>query len=274
MLLRKEILLPEVIGDGRLDSLLTAFFLLKNFPDKIYTFNWRRVKKILPTGHAILACLADAIAEQNIKVKHLFIKNKFKAYPEIKKLLNLPLSLPKPSEYNFFDSSNILRGNETSIDILFMEDTISNFRTILSEDLIFYAKLVTNELMQNCVDHASAERYYLYAGIDGNDFCLGVLDMGVSIPAKLEQKYHCKTDTEYLALAFKIGISTRRQRTGGLGLNHTFEILKETQGRLTILSRDAQIRRYFRHKKILKNKLKHRLQGTWCFMRFKIDENK
>lgn len=274
MLLRKEILLPEVIGDGRLDSLLTAFFLLKNFPDKIYTFNWRRVKKILPAGHAILACLADAIAEQNIKVKHLFIKNKFKIYPEIQKLLNLPSQLPKPSEYNFFDPSNILRGNEISIDIIFMQDTYSNFRKFFSEDLHFYANLVINELMQNCVDHASAERYYLYAGIDGDDFCLGVLDMGVTIPAKLEQKYQCETDVEYLTLAFKTGISTRRQRTGGLGLNHTFEILKETQGRLSILSRDAQIRRYFRHKKILKNKLKHRLQGTWCFMRFKIDENK
>ena len=122
--------------------------------------------------------------------------------------------------------------------------------------------------MVNCIDHSTAERYYLYAGKEGREFHLGALDMGITIPAKLERKYSVKNDVELLEMSFEEGISTRRQRTGGFGLYQTFEHLKQNKGKLTMVSRNAQVRRYFNRRSVIKGPLKYTLDGTWCFARF------
>ena len=131
--------------------------------------------------------------------------------------------------------------------------------------------LIMNELMQNTVDHSTAERYYLYAGISDKNFEFGILDMGVTIPAKLETKYSLVNDKEYLTEVFQKGFGTRRDRPGGMGLYYLFENIKYLKGRLVILSRNAQVRLNFATRNYKSSDLKRRLSGTWCMANFPLE---
>ena len=135
--------------------------------------------------------------------------------------------------------------------------------------MLFSIQLVFNELIQNAVDHSTSERYYVYFGIVDDEVHFGILDMGVTLPAKMEQKYDAKDDIEFLELSLKEGVTTRRLRTGGLGLFHTFEMIKNLEGKFVFISREGQIRRYFSQRKIRHLKLKHVLHGTWVMFTFK-----
>ncbi len=157
-----------------------------------------------------------------------------------------------------------------------MDELENRFSEIFraDEDLAFSCRLMLNELMQNSLDHSSSERYYLYGGVWENEFHLGALDMGITLPGRLEGKYTCASDVEHLKLALKPGITTRRLRPGGLGLSHVFELLKNAEGRLTIVSRRAQLRRYFKRRVTAAGALKYPLPGTWCFGRFPLQKGR
>ncbi len=275
---KNKFTLPQELGDGRLDTVIAIFDYLKKHSGqkKELILDWKKVQRITPAGCAILACLFDSIFEQNFQVKMI-------NYSQNRNKINLSLILnnlllykrnfkafPKPTIHNNISDTYILCGGETSINLSFIELVKTQYSHILSDDLLFSCSLITNELMQNCVDHSTSERYYLYAGPYNNEFHFGILDMGVTIPAKLEQKYPCKNDVEFLALALKKGTSTRRKTIGGFGLHYTFDILKQDNGRLTVISRQAQIRRYFKSKQVHRRLLKNPLNGTWCFTRLPI----
>lgn len=264
--------LPQSIGDGRLDTILEVFSKIKVANQEEIRLDGRRVTEILPAGHAILACLFDAAVEHLCRLQLVFVKKQFRQIPVVKSLMNLTQfkMLPPPSLHDVEDDACILSGGETSLDMTFMDHVETRFAKMLSEELVFSCRLIFNELMQNSVDHSTAERYYAYAGPWKNEFHIGVLDMGITIPAKLEQKYSCGSDVDYLMLCPMPGISTRRKRTGGLGLSHTLDLLKNHGGRLTILSRDAQMRCYFKRRHIARGRIKYRLNGTWCFARFPL----
>ncbi|MBI2083172.1 MAG: hypothetical protein HYT76_06345 [Deltaproteobacteria bacterium] len=267
-----RILLPSAIGDGRLDTLLRVFSEIRVSTTKRIDLDWTRVTEILPAGYAILACLFDAAVEHSCRLENVFLKKRFHKIPLIQNLMNISQfkSLPRPGIHDSRVDDFILSGGETSLNMNFMDQVEAKFGNLLSEDLAFSCRLIFNELMQNSVDHSTAERYYAYAGSWKTEFHIGVLDMGITIPAKLEQKYSCANDVEYLMLCPEVGISTRRQRLGGLGLSHTLDLLKGHQGRLIMVSRDAQMRRYFKRRHIVRGRLKHRLNGTWCFTRFPL----
>ncbi len=272
----KEVFLPMEVGDGRLDGILELFHLVRGDPASTsdLCLNWSRVEQITPAGFAIMACFFDSVLEQKCKLKNVFVKKKFKSIPVVRNLLNCGKykSLPKPEIHDVSSHDHMLCGREFSVDPYFMDRVEAGCGKVLSSKLSFSCRLIVNELMQNSVDHSGAERYYLYAGQWNQEFHVGVLDMGITIPARLEQKYTLENDVKYLELALKEGSSTRRGRTGGLGLHHTFETLKTSNGRLTIVSRNAQIRRYFKRRKVAKGKLKYALRGTWCFTRFPMRE--
>ena len=264
-----KIALPGEIGDGRVDLILRIFKEIKN--NKNLILDWKRVQAISPAGFAILACLFDSIIENDVGVENVFVKKELKKYPVIKNILELKQykKLPDPGIHNYYDENGILQGCKT-FDIEFINNVLTGCGSDLSEEMTFSYRLISNELMQNTLAHSGAERFYVYAGKWDNDFHIGVLDMGVTIPAKMEQKYTCADDVKCLELALREGTSTRRERTGGLGLNHIFVLLKGHTGRLTILSRNAQIRRYFKRRVITKGELKFPLYGTWCFARFPL----
>lgn len=269
----KNITLPKVIDDGRLDwalSLLNESRRIANTREEI-KLNWRSVKSISPAGFAILSCLFDTFVEQKNLIKFVFVSKKFKHIPIINNLINIKNfnALPSPNIQNYENDEMFLKGN-IAIDVLYQDLFKEKFSHILSDELIYDCLLILNELMQNTYDHSTAERYYLYAGVWGDEFHIGVLDMGISIPAKMEQRYSCDDDIEYLKLALKEGTTTRRIRTGGVGLSYFFHYLKRNEGKLTILSRNAQIRRYFKTRRSQINILKYPLYGSWCFARFPI----
>src|SRR5262249_44289587 len=144
--------------------------------------------------------------------------------------------LPSPQIHNTDLDNVLVAGQEGSLNLTFVQTFEEKFGAILSEDLAFSCRLILNELMQNSIDHSGSDRYYLYAGLwkksGKTEMHLGVLDMGVTIPAKLKQKYEAENDSAFLELALQEGVTTRRIRPGGLGLFYTFEHLKNHEGTL------------------------------------------
>ena len=270
------ILLPQTIGDGRIDIFLKLLRLSQGASkENEICLDWRRTLHITPAGEAVLAVLFDTFLEQKTKIKNINILKKLSRLPVVKNLLKVGQfkELPNPGIHDFETTERILKGATNSIELSFTESLREKFFDTLSEELLFACTLTINELMQNSVDHSTAERYYLYAGLWKGEFHIGLLDMGITIPAKLTQKYACEDDLAFLELALQKGSSTRRIRTGGFGLYYFFEFLKESLGKLTIVSRNAQIRRYFKTRKSQKNLLKYPLHGTWCFARFPLEKN-
>ncbi|MFA4972083.1 MAG: hypothetical protein WC683_05685 [bacterium] len=263
--------LPNHIDDGRLDWALDLLESSRSAKKKYLRLNWKDVKSISPAGMAILCCLFDAFIEQSNRIDCLFVPKHLREIPVIRNMIRISefSTLPPPEANSFEDASMILRGR-TSLDPLFAERFREKFAKVAGDELSYDCTLILNELMQNTVDHSTAERYYVYSGIWENEFHAGVLDMGISIPAKMQQRYDRASDLEYLELALEEGITTRRRRSGGVGLAYFFHFLKRHEGKLTIMSRGAQVRRYFKTRRTQRGKTKFALRGTWCFARFSL----
>jgi len=269
-----QVFLPKSIGYGRLDGLIDLFDQVRGERLKKLRFNWSRTESIAPAGFAILACLFDTVIEQKIKIENVFVKQNLKLLKPVQNLIEMEnfSKLPDPSFHDFQTASILLNGNINKINSSFSGNMQSQFQSRLSEDTAYFSQLILNELIVNAVDHSTAERYYIYSGIfeKKNEFHVGVLDMGVTIPAKLEQKYECSDDKSYLELALKSGTTTRRQRTGGMGLHLAFESLKKNAGTFILVSRTGEVIRYFKNKKVISKTLKKTLHGTWCLARFPL----
>jgi len=263
--------LPSIIDDGRCDSYLELLDEVRvNSRDVI--LNFEKVAKITAPGWAILNCISDSVFEhrRDIETRNIFLKKDLKKH--IEKILGpRKKQIISMNEMSFEDDENLISGAVCAIAPSFVEKIDQKYFQLLSEEKKWYVRLMLNELMQNSVDHSTSERYFFYAGINDGDFLFGVCDMGVSIPAKLEQKYAYENDQAYLLKSLELGIGTRRVRSGGLGLNHMFEILKKQKGRLVIISRNAQLRKYFARRKTQTSKLKHALRGTWCMAQIPIE---
>jgi len=262
--------LPRVLGSERLDTVLSLLFSLRD--EEVIHVDWSKVQKIEPAGLAILSILFDQSIEKKCKLIHENIKPVLKKkYPLILFTDEKFSQLPSPVLHDFNRPNAFLLCCQGGVDLRYKENLARSFFN-LDEDLLFSVQLVFNELIQNAVDHSTSERYYIYFGLEDDEVHFGVLDMGVSLPAKMEQKYNAIDDINYLELSLKEGISTRRQRVGGLGLFHTFHMIQGLKGKFVFISRDGQIRRYFSQRKVNRMKLKHRLNGTWVMFTFKNQE--
>lgn len=266
----QKFLVPKLLGSERLDTIISLISSMRD--QKEIILDWEKTEQIEPAGLAILSILLDQSLEKqcvlhnkNIPTK---IKRRYSGHIFFTSEKQKQEKLPVPSEHDFKDEYSFMLCCQGGIDLRYKE-FLHQKKYKIDADLEFSVQLVLNELMQNAVDHSTSERYYLYFGIIEEEVHFGLLDMGVSLPAKMEQKYNAVDDIEYLELSLKEGISTRRQRTGGLGLFHTFEMIKDLQGKFVFLSRDAQIRRYFSQRKVHRMTLKSRLNGTWVMFTFK-----
>ncbi len=264
-----EYKLPREIGDSRLDTVLEVFHALHSSQNIIIDFG--RVTHITPSGQAIIACLCEKLCESK---SHVQIRNLHIAHP----LLNLFESLARKEKRNFpfiedynLTKSSILIGKSESL-APEIQNHLQTFQNEISEENIWYANLILNELTQNALDHANAERYFIYIGKNEDQLQFGVMDLGVSLPAKMAQKYQCENDQDYIKLSLEYAIGTRRTRSGGLGLNHTINILKNIEGRLVIISRNAQLRKYFKTGRQAISKTKAPLTGTWCMAQLPLEK--
>jgi anti-sigma regulatory factor (Ser/Thr protein kinase) len=268
-------IMPVSISDERLDYLVELYSLVIHREKIILSFV--KNKLISPAGMALLCNLLDAACEARceIEVRDIDTGNSqhiqfSKLVEELKRsksfLSSLKLQFENESSLNWFKVSSIAPE--------FIEKLNYKFSNVLTEDQKWTVSLLLNELMQNAVDHSTSERYFIYAGINQYDFEFGVIDRGVTIPAKLEVKYQIDNDQEFLKKSLEFEVGTRRNRKGGMGLYYFFEMLKDEKGKLVILSRDAQLRRHFAHKSAVSSDLKHRLYGTWCLARISLESKK
>lgn len=265
--------MPKIINDGRVDTFLEILFRIKE--GHSIELSFKKTQTITPAGHALLFIILDAACEQKIFFKISDTHQKLNLHHLIYEASN-----PNVALRGFYDIKNlnikrenlIVYGKSSSVAPEFIQMVESKFKDRLGEDQLWDVQLTFNELMQNTVDHSTAERYFLYAGVSDRNFEFGILDMGVTIPAKLEVKYRCKDDCEYLKKVFEEGVGTRRDRAGGLGLYYLFENVKKLKGRLVILSRDAQVRNNFGTRNYKASKLKERLSGTWCMANIPMEK--
>ncbi len=269
----QKYLLPLSIDDSRLDLILEIFAKIRSGREEIY-LDFQKTKNISAAGLAILCCLSDSAREAHTKLESINY-----SHLHCKEFLTTILNSSGYEGFinieNFkYEGDNILvEALENTIAPWFLDKVDQKFEKTITEENLWNARLILNELMQNAKDHSTSERYFIFAGAYSDHFQIGVCDMGVTIPAKLSQKYICENDSSYLIKSLEFKVGTRRTRPGGLGLNHMFEILKSNQGRLVILSRDAQLRRYFKTRKTDSSKLKYTLNGTWCMGRLPRKEH-
>ncbi|MCB0327674.1 MAG: hypothetical protein KDD52_08665 [Bdellovibrionales bacterium] len=259
--------LPQTISDARVDTILNIFNQIQRSKELVLDFG--RVQSILPAGHVILLSILDKVIEHQTQVDFLNLSSKIKKLKSVQLLLehSSQQGFCSVDQLSFIGEGLIVKSLQNSIYISIEEDLIQCFESKISEKQRWYIQFILNELIQNALDHSTSERYFVYIGEWKREIHFGITDLGVSIPAKLEQKYNCESDEQYLLKSLEYKVGTRRVRDGGLGLFHLFSILKEAEGRMVMISRDAQLRKYFKQRKTEHGKLKNSLRGTWCFVR-------
>lgn len=260
---------PHLIDDSRLDSY--SIILEKIQKQGLDEFDLKATSLMAPAGAAILSCLTDAVLERGKSV-HFVIGKEYEMpfIAHLDSLVKKSGHLPAPSAYNFETDELILAGCQ-GLDLSFFDKFEAKFA--LGEDLLFDCRMILQELVQNAMAHSGAERYFIYAGLWNEEMHCGVLDMGVSVPAKLRQKYSFDDDVSALLLALREGTTTRRERAGGLGLYYFYDILKRNRAKLTFASGGGQVRFYFKTRRSQKSRLKYFLPGTWCFARIPLRGN-
>lgn len=261
--------LPSKFGDStHLSRLVDYQNLLRE--SRTIKWNWKETKIIQAAGCAILGSLSEIAIESGCKIKNLGIKKHLKnkkyaihfAAQANQKSFELSTWQTLEKDFVFFGTS----GKVTTV----FHDYLDQYFQ-LSDEENYNVRLIISELISNSVDHSGADRYFVYIASYKHEILLGVLDMGVSIPKKLSQKYDFESDLESLKQAIKLGVSTRRERVGGRGLNVVFEILKNTKGVLTMMSGRAAIRRYFNNTAVKSYSFNHPLRGCWVFCRLRRD---
>lgn len=257
-------LLPAIISSSYIKNLIKINDSIQT--NKKITFDWRNTKEIESSGYSILSVILDHAIEAGCQIDSVNFDTRLYKHP----ILNLkwPKARIGDREHFFENSRSLNMSIDGSFSPFFATRFAEKFH-FLPEKLIFHGQMILNELLQNATDHSGSERYYLYAEVKQHKLIFGVLDSGISIPAKMAQKYVQPSDENYIDFSFKEGITTRRLRKGGYGLFHTFNIIKDYDGNLVILSRSGGIRRYFAQRKVVRLQLDNNLRGTWCFLEIK-----
>ncbi len=264
--------MPQTMDDGRLDSYIEIIDSIRSGVGVELSF--KKTQEITPAGYAILFVIFDIASEQKVIFKLVDVKKKHNLHPVMLEVSNSNKALGGFYDINKLNIQALdflVYGKSSSIAPDFIEKLNQKFEKKLHEDRLWDVTLIINELMQNAVDHSTSERYYLYAGITGKNFEFGILDMGVSIPAKLETKYLFENDRKYLEEVFTKGFGTRRDRPGGMGLYYLYENIKDSKGRLAILSRNSQVRLNFGTRNYKSSDLKKKLSGTWCMANIPLE---
>lgn len=252
------------IDDGRLDKYLMVLAGLLEKKESTWIFSEKT--RVSPAGQAILCSLLDRAFESgSVPLLEVRGRKRDPFLDHLKNVASKNRNLPNPSVYSFESDTTCLTGNKNNLNLSFMEKI--EFKFGMNDDMLFDCRLILQELMQNSIDHSGAERYFMYAGLSEGEIHLGVLDMGVGIPAKLRQKYSAESDSDILLSSLEEGVTTRRERMGGYGLSHFRSFLQRNKGKLTIASGRAQIRFYFHTRNKQLSPLKRFLPGTWCFAR-------
>lgn len=118
----------------------------------------------------------------------------------------------------------------------------------VAEDAAHSVQLCLTELLDNVIEHARSPvgavmhaRWYRYAG----NVRISVADLGVGIPESLRRvpDYSNQADVDLVRRVVEVGgMTSRLNRSGGLGLKHLSELASIRQGRMLVLSGKARVR--------------------------------
>lgn len=254
-----EFFLTKTISEGSTESILRIIDCILSGGKKL-RLDWSEVEEITPAGAALLMCLYDLASERGVKVDSVFIKQAIKQWPIVARLVKCrEESLISAAELNFefADGQYFCLENELPANLKPM--VLDPFE---HADL----SLLVRELALNAIDHSSSERFYAYQAVYGEEICLGVLDQGVGIAAKLKNYFNFADDLDYIEAALEKGSTSRRLRQGGEGLYRVSQMVKRLNGRMAILSGEGQLRRYYANRRIDRKSTKFRVPGTWVFI--------
>lgn len=260
--------LPTHFSDARLSDVVQFLYNLTTPNSKPIRLAGHNVKSLSPAAKAILSLVVDRVRMQDKPVICDHFSKTLATYPPMKHLQGTPRGkLCTTEEVSYSDSQTLVIARDATVHPLMNSVLEDHFSKDLSNEQLFHLQLLSNELIQNAADHSGAERTYYFAGPWKDHFQFGILDMGISIPARMERKYPEHSNVELLELALKKGFGTRQTREGGLGLHYLWEIMKQHGQRFVLMSRDAQVRKYFSTRRSQKGSLKKPLLGTWVLAR-------
>jgi hypothetical protein len=237
--MKKVILLPKEIGLRHPRWFYAALEAIHTQKEVILN-GYSESERITPAGQALIELLLWEARAKRVAVKGLGTQN-----------LKVPLH----------QSGFSIDWFERSLKPLFFDRFIELSGGAMSEDRRYELSLLFNELTQNALDHSGSEKFLVVLETDA----VGVFDLGVGIPAKLEQSYPAVEDVLAIERALEKGVTTRRERSGGFGLYFTLEQLKENGGYLFVASRNGQIRRYLKNKKVDRKVLPEPMTGTLIY---------
>jgi signal transduction histidine kinase len=208
-----------------------------------HTLKLPELNVITPSGRALLELLREEANFKKISVQ----------------------AIPQRPQFPVHTSLYSLEWFEGTLKPLFLERFLELHSAQMDEDFIYDYSLVFNELTQNAKDHSGSEKFLVLLTLTE----IGVFDLGVGIPAKIAERYDVSDDVAAIELALEEKVTTRRLRSGGLGLYYTFSHIKNYHGTLSILSGSGQLKRYLANKKITRKKLNPRMPGTLVYCEFK-----
>lgn len=263
--------LPEKLTEEHTEWAISLLCDLEGTKASKIRLDFCKVNKINAFGYALLCIVAQKCREGICEIELSNLPKKSERHFLDKIFLKSGGQIPI-SNMKLMTQTLMVYGKENSIAPEFLDQMDDRFQGRVSEESLWNCRLILNELMQNTKDHSTSERYFVFAGLEKESVSVGLLDLGVTLPAKLESKYQCVDDGKFLLKSLELGVTTRRSRPGGLGLTHIQNIVKANRGQLTLLSRNFSVRIYFKNRKKAFMKLKYPLHGTWCMVRLPLEK--
>lgn len=255
----KEYHLTKIINEASTESVMRIIDGIFKGETKL-RLNWSETEEVGPSGISLLTLLFDYASERGVKIDSVFTARHLKLIPIVARLQNVrEKSLIEAKELSYENQEGQYYCLENEHPKTLSERQRDPF---IQADI----QLLFRELTQNAIEHSSSERFYSYYAESDGQIHLGVLDLGVSIPAKLKNHFNLDDDLSYIEAALERGNTSRRLKEGGEGLYRVSQMVKRLQGRMAILSGEGQLRRYYAHRRIDRKLMKYRTPGTWIFI--------
>lgn len=255
----KEFFFTRILSEASTESFLRLIDLILAGEKRI-RLNWSEVEEVDPAGIALLSLVYDLACERKIKLDSVFTKKKIKDCPIVSKFQEV--------RGDKLDHSGELCFSYEGGQYFCLENAHPKELKAVGRDPFEQADIahLFRELTQNAIEHSSSERFYAYTAETEDEIRLGVLDVGVGIPAKLKNHFSHPEDLDFIESALEKGSTSRRLKEGGIGLYRVSQMVKQMKGRLVILSGEGQLRRYYANRRIDRKSTKFRTPGTWIFI--------
>ena len=244
------------------------------------TFNLKDCKYIGPCGVVIILQYKKILEIKNIN-SHLIPPVNDKVYA----FLKFSGLCKEFSIDNLPDSSHAQ--NETlrlivfdTMDIQWMKSlrSLVEKHLSLSSDASELLQSTISELKQNIFDHSQSPKGIICARSFTNvkSVRFAITDYGVGIPKAIIEKYHSKSESEAIKLAFMPDVSKKsRERNRGLGLSNLHIVTRNSYGDLFAFSKTGAVacNKSTKWKISVRKRLQMPYEGTLIFASFSFKDD-